>query len=70
MKEKDASLFIGFSVTLVLMVLTYFFFTILSSCTYNISMVHTEGEADDVIDTTQAADPNISPNINVTPTGI
>ena len=38
---------------------------ILTSCTYSINMVHTQGEAKDVVDETQAAEPNISPNLNV-----
>ena len=38
---------------------------LLTSCTYNISMVHTEGSASDVIDDTQSAAPNISPTISI-----
>lgn len=38
---------------------------ITSGCTYNISMVHTEGQASDVIDSTQSAEPDISPNISI-----
>lgn len=37
----------------------------LPSCTYSISMVHTEGVATDVIDQTQDASPNVSPDIEV-----
>lgn len=36
---------------------------ILSSCTYSINMVHTEGLASDVVDENQKADANVEPNI-------
>jgi len=35
------------------------------SCTYNISMVHTEGTASDVIDTEQEARPETDANLNI-----
>jgi len=38
---------------------------LLSSCTYNVSMAHTQGTADDVIDDTASNTPNISPNVTV-----
>lgn len=37
----------------------------LTSCTYNVSMAHTQGMADDVIDDTASNTPNISPNVTV-----
>lgn len=37
----------------------------LNSCTYNISMAHTEGQATDVIDDTASNTPNVSPTVNV-----
>jgi len=37
----------------------------LTSCTYSVSVVHTEGTASDVIDETQKSDPNINPNISI-----
>lgn len=40
----------------------------LGSCTYNVSMAHTEGTATDVIDDTASNTPNISPTI--TPGGL
>lgn len=40
----------------------------LCGCTYNISLVHTEGSAQDVIDTQQEAKPDIKPVLNI-PTG-
>ncbi len=45
-------------------VLTSVLFSIIcfmSSCTYNISMAHTSGTADDVIDDAASNTPNISP---------
>jgi len=35
------------------------------SCTYNVSMAHTQGQADDVIDDTASNTPNVSPNVNI-----
>lgn len=39
--------------------------SLLSSCTYSITMVHTEGEATDVIDETTTPSTNISPNLSI-----
>lgn len=36
-----------------------------NSCTYNVSMAHTEGTAEDVIDDTQSNTPNVSPNLSI-----
>lgn len=36
---------------------------IFASCTYNISMAHTEGQASDVVDSTQS--PDVKPNIEI-----
>ena len=41
------------------------FLMFLSSCTYTISMVHTEGTASDVIDDTSTPTANISPTLNI-----
>lgn len=38
---------------------------LLSSCTYNISMAHTEGTATDTIDDTASNQPNVSPNVTI-----
>lgn len=38
---------------------------LLSSCTYNVSMAHTSGIADDVIDDTATNTPNVSPTVTV-----
>ncbi len=35
------------------------------SCTYSINMVHTQGEAQDVVDTEQDATADIKPTLNV-----
>ena len=37
----------------------------LSSCTYSINMVHTQGNADDVVDENQKADADVSPEIHI-----
>lgn len=37
----------------------------LTSCTYNVSMAHTQGQADDVIDDTASNSPNVSPTVTV-----
>lgn len=38
---------------------------LMSACTYNISMAHTEGTAADVIDDTASNQPNISPTVSI-----
>jgi hypothetical protein len=38
---------------------------LLSSCTYNVSMAHTSGVADDVIDDNASNTPNIAPTVTV-----
>lgn len=35
------------------------------SCTYTVSMAHTQGTADDVIDDTATNTPNIAPNVTI-----
>jgi len=37
----------------------------MTSCTYNVSMAHTSGTADDVIDDTASNSPNVSPTVTV-----
>jgi hypothetical protein len=39
--------------------------TLLLSCTYNVSLVHTEGQASNVGDETADADPDISPHLSL-----
>lgn len=38
---------------------------LLSSCTYSINMVHTQGKASDVVDETQSNQPDISPTLDL-----
>lgn len=38
---------------------------ILTSCTYSITMVHTEGTATDVVDETQTPSTTVSPDITI-----
>lgn len=46
--------------------------TFMTACTFNVSMAHTSGIADDVIDDTASNTPNVSPTITipVSPTGL
>ena len=37
----------------------------LSSCTYSITQVHTEGTATDVVDETATNTPNVSPTVSI-----
>jgi hypothetical protein len=37
----------------------------LSACTYSIKMVHTEGNASDVVDETSSPTSSVSPNVNI-----
>ena len=39
--------------------------TTTTACTYNVSMAHTQGRADDVIDDTASNMPDVSPTITV-----
>lgn len=43
----------------------FIFLFFLNSCTYNISMAHTEGTAQDVIDDNATNTPNVSPVVNI-----
>jgi len=36
-----------------------------TGCTYSINMVHTEGQASDVVDETQTPSTTVSPNVNI-----
>jgi len=37
----------------------------LTSCTYNISMAHTEGQASDVVDTEQSPTNDVKPSLEI-----
>ncbi len=37
----------------------------LTSCTYNVSMIHTEGTASDVIDDSASNTPNVVPTVTI-----
>lgn len=45
-------------------------FLCLTSCTYNISMAHTEGFATDTIDDTASNTPDVSPEISIPATAL
>lgn len=38
---------------------------LLTACTYSITMVHTQGEATDVVDEVQRTDADIKPNLSI-----
>ncbi len=41
------------------------FMILLGSCTYSVSVMHTEGQASDMIDENQTASPDVSPTLNI-----
>ena len=47
--------------TLIALLMTLF----LNSCTYSVTLVHTEGTASDVVDETASNEPTVSPNVSV-----
>lgn len=55
---------------------TYFFtiicfgFFSLSSCTYSINMIHSEGESTDAVSETQSATPDIKPSLTIPATAL
>lgn len=55
----------------ILLVLTVFLlFMFLTSCTYSINMVHTQGHAEDVVDETQKADADVKPTLTIPATAL
>lgn len=44
--------------------------TFLTSCTYSITMVHTQGTATDVVDETQRADPDVKTDLSIPATAL
>ncbi len=53
-----------------IIMLAVVFINALTSCTYSINMIHSEGSATDMIDENQTADPNINPNLTIPLKGI
>lgn len=49
---------------------TGIFLGLLCSCTYSINMVHTQGQASDVVDETQSADPDIKADVSIPATAL
>jgi ABC-type lipoprotein release transport system permease subunit len=43
---------------------------ILFSCTYSINMVHTQGQASDVVEETQSAEPDIKTDFSIPATAL
>ncbi len=48
-----------------LIVIFFASISLLTGCTYSITMVHTQGQATDVVDETQTAKPDVSPTVSV-----
>jgi uncharacterized protein YcfL len=42
----------------------------LVGCTQTVTMIHTEGQADDIVDDTSSVSPNIAPEITVPISGV
>lgn len=43
---------------------------LLSSCTYSITMVHTEGQASDVVDEQQTPSTSVTPTVSIPATAL
>ena len=41
------------------------FLFMMTACTYSINMIHSEGQATDMVDENQAASPTVSPTISI-----
>lgn len=67
MNEKNLgmNIFFGCFLCSILIVIAATFMILVQSCTYNVSLVHTEGQATNVGDETADADPDISPNLTL-----
>lgn len=50
-------------IALMIMTILIVVAAVLNGCTYNISMAHTEGSANDVIDDNQSAKPQVSVSV-------
>jgi hypothetical protein len=55
------------SMLIILGILCAFILLFMQSCTYNVSMVHSEGTSSDAIDTDQKTDPEITTTIPIKP---
>jgi hypothetical protein len=51
--------------TICICVLSYAMLIGFTACTFNFSMVHTEGTAADIVDDTTSTSPTISPNVSI-----
>lgn len=66
MEVNDArNSIIGVSMIIAFVTLIIFATICFVSCTYSITMAHTEGSATDLIDETQDAQADIKPNLNI-----
>lgn len=48
-----------------ILVIMFSLLSLISACSYSINMVHTQGQAEDVLDDADSVDPTISPTISV-----
>lgn len=63
--EKTRSIIKRSALFMIVMLGIVFLSVAISSCTYSITMVHTEGTASDVVDETATNSPNVSPDIKI-----
>lgn len=56
--------------SMIMAILTAILLLLFTSCTFSINMVHTQGEASDVVDETDDVNPDISPTLSVPLTGL
>jgi hypothetical protein len=64
-KNTALHLLLATSLGAILLIVSFLLCTLLQSCTYSITMVHTEGTANDVVDETQSTQADIKPNLTV-----
>lgn len=64
-KDTVLNLIIATSMGAILLVVSFLLCTFLQSCTYTITMVHTEGSATDVVDETQSTQADIKPDLTI-----
>jgi hypothetical protein len=70
LKKEDQKIMNTRYFWLMTLLLMFILTVTLTSCTYNISLIHTQGEATDIMDTTQNQNPDVSPTLSVPATGL
>lgn len=61
----DQHLFVKLSLIGALLLILFGVCVMMTSCTYNVSMVHTEGEASDVVDSEQTPTTETNADLNL-----